>query len=217
MSTITNPAILFAKIYCLLGWNAVVVHRARHPMEGKTPEEFELLLRNIIYNDLQVEQFLRHKGWMDPKRTISFGASLGGVSNALLTGVLPYKGFVCVVSGGPIAEVMARMDDPSVTKWRQERIEELGYSGVEEFQQKYSQAIQTDTLMLANNKANVLTFSAMFDHIVRASTQKKLNRAFGWFKPSIWFPTGHATIALFFPVIVPIMVLWSWYTVHLKP
>jgi hypothetical protein len=209
-------ATLFAKLYCLLGWNAVIVHRAHHPMEGKTPEEFELLLRNIIYNDIQVEQFLRHKGLMDPKRTISFGASLGGVSNALLTAVLPYKGFVCVVSGGSIAEVMARMDDPGVAKWRQERIEQLGYSGVEEFRQKYAEAIQTDTLKLANKKANVLMFSGLFDRIVPASTQRQLSWAFGMFNPCVWFPAGHLTIFLFLPIMVPIMVLWSWYMVYLK-
>jgi hypothetical protein len=209
-------AVLFAKLFCLLGWNAVIVHRGRHPMEGKTPQEFETLLRKIIYNDIQVEQFLRHKGLMDPRRTISFGASLGGVSNALLTSVLPYKGFVCVVSGGPIAEVMARMDDPGVAKWRQERIRELGYSGVEEFQQKYAEAIQTDTLKLANKKANVMLFSGMFDRIVPASTQRKLSLAFGRFKPCFWFPTGHLTIFLFLPIIVPLMAAWSYYTVYLK-
>jgi len=209
-------ATLFAKLYCLLGWNAVIVHRGRHPMEGKTPEEFEILLRKIIYNDIQVEQFLRHKGLMDPRRTISFGASLGGVSNALLTAVLPYKGFVCVVSGGSIAEVMARMDDPGVAKWREERIQELGYSGVKEFQQKYSEAIQTDTLKLANKKANVMLFCGMFDSIVAASTQWQLSRAFGLLKPAIWFPAGHLSIFLFLPIMAPLMVLWSWYTVYLK-
>lgn len=207
---------LFARIYCLLGWNAVIVHRGRHPMEGKTPEEFEILLRKIIYNEQQVKQFLVHRELMKPERTISFGASLGGVSNALLTAVMPYKGFVCVVSGGSIGEVMTRMDDPGVARWREERIQQLGYSGLEEFQQKYIEAIQTDTLKLANKKANVLLFNGMFDRIVPASTQGQLSRAFGWFNPAIWLPAGHLTVFLFLPFMVPLMVLWSWYTVYLK-
>lgn len=209
-------ATLFARLYCRLGWNAAIVHRGRHPMEGRTPEEFEILLRKIIYNEQQVEQFLRHKGLMKPERTISFGASLGGVSNALLTAVMPYKGFVCVVSGGSIAEVMTRMDDPGVQKWREERIRQLGYSGLEEFQQKYAEAIQTDTLKLANKQANVLMFSGMFDRIVAASTQRQLSRAFGWVNPTVWFPAGHLTVFLFLPIMLPLMVLWSWYTVYLK-
>ncbi|MBD3670692.1 MAG: prolyl oligopeptidase family serine peptidase [Gammaproteobacteria bacterium] len=207
---------LFAKTYCHLGWNAVIVHRAQHPMEGRTPEEFEQLLRNIIYNDIQVEQYLTHKGLIQSERCISFGASLGGVSNALLTSVLPYKGFVCMVAGGPIAEVMARMDNPEVDEWRQARIRELGYSGVDEFEQRYLDVIETDSLRLANRRANVLMFNAMFDRIVRPKTQRKLSRAFGWRNPSFWFPAGHATIVLFLPVIIPLMWVWSLYTLHIK-
>lgn len=206
----------FAKAYCRIGWNAAVVHRAHHPMEGKNPEEFELLLQNLIYNDLQVEDFLRRKGLMDPRRAISFGASLGGVTNALLTNPLPYKGFVCVVSGGCIAEIMARSNDRDIGNWRAERIRELGYSGVEELEEKYRETIETDTLKLANRKANVLLFSALFDKVVPTRAQWQLYRAFGWDKPTFWFPSGHASIVLFVPLILPIMMLWTWYTVHLK-
>ena len=61
-----------------------------------------------------------------------------------------------------------------------------------------------------------MLFSGMFDKIVPASTQGKLSRAFGRFKPVFWFPAGHATIFLFLPIIIPLMLAWSWYTVYVK-
>ncbi len=207
---------LFIKTFCLLGWNGIIVHRAAHPLESNSLQEFEALLRNIVNNDVQVYQFLKHKRLLEEDKTISMGASLGGVSNALLPAFLPYKGFICIVSGGPIAELICRMEHTMAENWRKKMMEKLQLQSVQALQQAMEQVIKTDPIALARPQTNMLFFGALFDKVVVTATQRKLRRSYGR-KPVWWFPAGHAAIALFLPVILPIAVSWSLYTVGLKP
>lgn len=206
---------MFVKAFCLLGWNAVIVHRAAHPLESNNLEEFESLLQNIVNNDVQIFQFLQHHDLMQPETTISMGASLGGVSNALIATTIPYKGFFCIVSGGPIAEVICKMEHPMASAWRERIMQSMGLESVEQLQAEMEKVVRTCPVRLAKPKTPMLFFSAMFDKVVASATQKRLWKAYDG-KQNYRFPSSHAGIALFIPVIIPIAVAWSLGTIKRK-
>lgn len=207
---------LFVKTFCLLGWNGVIVHRTAHPLESNSVEEFEALMRNIVNNDLQVFQFLQHHNLLQAEKTISMGASLGGVSNALLPSVIPYKGFVCIVTGGPMPEMICKMKHAMASAWREKVMQKMGLETVAQLQEEMEKVVQTDPVLLANPRANTLFFSALFDKVVASSTQRRLRKVYKQSGPLNWFPCNHAGIALFLPVIIPATVAWSLLTLKRK-
>lgn len=205
---------LFVKTFCLLGWNGVIVHRTAHPLDSQNLDEFEALMANIVDNDVQVYQFLKHHNLMAPEKTISMGASLGGVSNALLPKIIPYKGFICIVSGGPMPELICKMEHPMATAWRERVMTNMGLESVAQLQVEMEKVVKTDPIRLARPGANMLFFSALFDKIVATSTQRKLRKVYKKRGPLHWYPCTHAGIALFLPVIIPIAVTWSLFTLR---
>lgn len=205
---------IFVKTFCLLGWNGVIVHRTAHPLDSQNLEEFEALMANIVDNDLQVFQFLQHHKLITAEKSISMGASLGGVSNALLPSIIPYKGFICIVSGGPMPDVICKMEHSMATAWRERVMKNMGIDSVTKLQEEMEKVVKTDPVLLAKPDANTLFISAMFDKVVASSTQKKLRKAYKKGGPLNWYPSNHAGIALFLPIIIPIAVAWSLFTIR---
>jgi len=206
---------IFAKFFTFFKWNAVIVHRARYPMDAPTTEGFELGVKNIVMNNVQAFQWMEEKGMIDRDKTVSIGASLGGITNAMLSAVLPIKGFICLVAGGSVPEVVRHSKLDQIKDWRLSVMDEKEWNKGT-FEQEYLKTMKTDPLLSVPHAdpKKVMLWIALFDDDVPTKYQFKLRRAFKKSPLTFFVPTGHITIALLLPIILPVMLIWSWWKVR---
>lgn len=198
---------LFAKI---CKWNSVIVHRANHP--DAIPSALEDGLKNIVMNNLQVLEFLESeegKKFVDFNRdkAACLGTSLGAITTALLTKFLPVKAFVMVMGGGDIPDLTMR----SVELKESMEMSVKKYNiNKQDLHLALRETIKTDPLFLADQGEKCLMLNTLFDRSVMTDNQKRLVSAFEN-KPRVWwFPAGHYTMFLFFPILF----VMSWWHIR---
>jgi Prolyl oligopeptidase family len=206
---------IFAKFFTFFKWNAVIIHRARYPMEETTTEGFDEGIRNIVMNNLQAFEWMESEGIIDRDKTISIGASLGGITNAMLSSVLPIKGFICLVAGGSVPEVVTESKLNQIKNWKESVLKRRNWNQ-ETFKKEYLKTMKTDPILSVqqSDPSKVMLWIALFDHDVPTKYQFKLRRAFNKHPLTFYTPTGHVTIVLLLPIILPIMLIWSWWKIR---
>jgi hypothetical protein len=116
----TNYPIAFINaIICVLfkRWNAFTVCTDNKGMfnDGDTPENFQLSLKNVVYNNLQTLKFIKTLSTTDTEHIYSIGVSLGALVMAGVYGIEDsYKKAVIILCGYPLEEIIATSDEGMV-------------------------------------------------------------------------------------------------------
>lgn len=194
-------------------WNAVVISRFKYPFEADSPEGFERKLIDIIKNNQQAYKYLVE--YFGHDNFFSVGTSMGAMVNASLIPYIPYKGFVCVMGGGPIVEVMLKSNMSRFDDWLERQMPEYG-ENEKEVKESYENVVVHDPVKNADTSKShkVFMISAFFDKAVPRSTQAKLNKALRkWFvfPFRVWFPVGHYSMLIMLPVA---MIMISTFLVY---
>jgi len=116
----TNYPIAFINaIICVLfkRWNAFTVCTDNKGMfnDGDTPENFQLSLKNVVYNNLQTLKFIKTLSTTDTEHIYSIGVSLGALVMSGVYGIEDsYKKAVIILCGYPLEEIIATSDEGMV-------------------------------------------------------------------------------------------------------
>lgn len=204
---------LFADFFThkIIGWNAVIQHRARYPFAYGSLEKIEDGMQNIIANSLQACQWLEHHKYIKPKRTISVGTSLGAISNALLTPQLPYAGFAHIMAGGNMPHILTKSEEGGVVKWRKKLLKETGMTR-KELRRELEGIIKTDPVSQAAmtpRNVKVRMFLSRFDKSIPYKDQRALLKAYNKTPVHTNIPSGHLSMALFIPYLLPEILRWG--------
>lgn len=192
------------------GWNAAIIHRANYPFEANTAQGFENRLRDAVAMDIQAYDWMMHFDLLNPKKTVSVGASMGGILNTALVGVIPYKAFISIAGGAPIIDVIMSSEMDDLQQWTREKMDALDLTR-EQLRSRYDDAVESDPTNLLKdvNGSNVLFVYAMFDKIVPSKYQKTLYKSFKK-RPSVWYiPGGHYVTGVISILMLPLMYIWS--------
>ena len=108
----TNYPIAFINaIVCVLfkRWNAFTVCTDNKGMfnDGDTPENFQLSLKNVVYNNLQTLRFIKTLPTTDTEHIYSIGVSLGALVMSGVYGIEDsYKKAVIILCGYPLVDII---------------------------------------------------------------------------------------------------------------
>lgn len=191
------------------GWNAVIQHRARRPIDYGSLGLIEPGLEKIIVNGCQTFDWLEHHGHIERNKTFCLGTSMGGISTALMAPYLPARGFVLVMAGGNMPDILMTSDEKKLVKWRNDTQQQLGIDA-QALRQRLDDIIQTDPLKLAPQAldTNIRMFISLFDKTVPTRNQKALRKAFPVKPETSWLPSGHLTLAFFLRYVEWQCVRW---------
>ncbi len=195
----------------LLGWTCIIQHRARYPFEYETLEEMEPGLQNIVRNGVQTLQWLEHRQIVtDRKRTFVMGASMGGITTAMLARCLPVAGFAIVVGGAGIADILCESTVDKIQRWRERTLKGLGID-LAVLHQRLLGIIKTDPLYLAPQcqEAKVYMSIATRDKGVPTATQKRLRDLWPHKPADNYYPSSHEKTLLWLPLILPRIGWWA--------
>lgn len=191
-------------------WNVVLIHRARVPMSYGTLEAIESGFFNTITNNLQVFEWLEFHNLINRAQTVCMGVSMGAITTAMLSGLLPVKGFICVMAGADIPDILSFSEEDGVVEWREPVLQQQGLTQ-KQLREKLKPIIKTDPLNLAPqaDPKKVLLFIALFDKAVPTSNQRLLRKKFVRSPKTRWMPTGHKSILFVFPYILSKARRWA--------
>lgn len=191
------------------GWNAVIQHRAKRPTDYGTLELIEPGFEKIIVNGCQTFDWLEHHGHIERDRAFCLGTSMGGISTALLAPYLPARGFILVMAGGNLPEILTRSDEKKLVRWRKDTLRQLGIDEAE-LRARLKAIIRTDPLRLAPEAGgkNIRMFISLFDRTVPTRYQKALRKAYPVKPETSWVPSGHLTLVFFLRWVERQCVKW---------
>lgn len=116
----TNYPIAFINaIICILfkRWNVYVVCTDNKGIfnDGDTPENFQLALKNVVYNNLQALKFIKAFPTTDIDHIYAIGVSLGALTMAGVYGIEDsYKKAVLILCGHPLSTIISESDEGMV-------------------------------------------------------------------------------------------------------
>jgi hypothetical protein len=205
----------------VLQMNAILVATDNKLMFQPTykPEDVCLELKNIIYNHIQIHDFIINSirfHYLDCSRFHHFGISLGAITATVVAGITQrYSTLTAVMSGASIADIMAHSQEKSVKEFFQQAMLNLGKTA-DELHTWLTQALQEiDTASVAStiDKHKVFLVLAMFDDTVPNNVLKskepktgfKLKELMGNPKTDL-YPTDHYIMIGMIPFWLPRMV-----------
>ena len=194
-------------------WNVVIVHRSAYPFESNDPESFNNKLKDIESAFQQVYDW--SVKYFEHNHFHFTGTSMGAIVGATLVPYIPFRSFICIMGGGSIPNVMLTSSMSRFTEWYERQVPKYGETR-EQVERNYMKHIDRDPVVNADDTHShkMLMFSCLFDRVVHTRTQSRLNRAFkkNFISPlRFWLPCGHYTIALFIPIIMPIVSIFLFY------
>ncbi len=113
-----------------------------------------------------------------------FGTSLGALTSSIALSIDPrLTTGVLIVGGGPVASILSQSKIKNAVDLKKRRMDQLHLKSKEDYQEKLQEAIQLDTVQLAqqSDPKKLWMFIATRDTIVPTSTQWNLWEA--WNKP----------------------------------
>lgn len=132
------------------GWNALIVCTNNKGLftDGDTPENFELSLKNVAYNNIQALQYIKTLPETDDDKIYALGVSLGALTMIAMAGIEDsIQAVVGILGGGPLAKVISVSTEGSVRKFFARLQENLNVDA-DQAQQALMVAIKTDTVRL---------------------------------------------------------------------
>lgn len=186
------------------GLHAAVVLRAETILDPAAPEaRIERVLRTAVVDRRRTVDWLQGLPEVDPARIGACGASLGGITTALLCAVEPrIRAGAVLLAGGDLPRVLVESDEPRIARWRAERGLDPAALGA-----RLAAEVESDPLLLAPavDARRLLVVQARFDAAVPAACQERLWEALG--RPERWvLPTGHRSAGVYLPWLVPLLV-----------
>jgi hypothetical protein len=83
--------------------------------DGDTPENFQLSLKNVVYNNLQALKFIKTLPTTDTEHIYSIGVSLGALVMSGVYGIEDsYKKAVIILCGYPLTDIITTSDEGMV-------------------------------------------------------------------------------------------------------
>lgn len=190
-------------------WNVAILHRGDYPFEANTPDGVNQALEAIFEQHKSLANWLERYYDLDPKKIISMGTSMGGIANAQSASQLPYAGYVSIVGGCDVLDIMSTSQMDTFKEWRARQKKNYGPNYYAIYKNVLTHDI-SDLHSDPDNSTNYLTVIALFDKIVPTKTQKRLKKLYNC--RAIYTPTGHKYTAIALMFLLPVLSVWSAYT-----
>lgn len=189
-------------------WNIAILHRGEYPYEANTPDGFNFRLKDVFKQHQGLADWIKSYFTIHHHRIISIGTSMGGIAHSGSAAHLPYAGYISIVAGSDILDIVSTSNKDEFKKWREKQREQYGENYYDEYKDSLTHDI-SNLVERGDADKNMLNVIALFDRIVPTKTQKRLKRLYN--AQAIYIPAGHKTTIMFFPILLPIMSVWSWW------
>jgi len=118
-ATVNYPIAFINAIACVLfkRWNAFTVCTDNKGMfnDGDSPENFQLALKNVAYNNIEAVKFVQTLSTTDNDHIYAIGVSLGALTMSAMLGIEDaYKKAVIILGGYPLDEIIATSSEGMV-------------------------------------------------------------------------------------------------------
>ncbi|WP_084069377.1 alpha/beta hydrolase family protein [Desulfocicer vacuolatum] len=197
-----NVAELFAGWFAKNGMAALIVHRHKAYKKIKEVDSMDTVLRQIVFDHMQVLDWIETRKELDLSNIGVFGVSMGGIKAALVSSLdRRIKASVFVLAGGDIPYILRHSTDKGVQKKRERYLQKNRLSE-EQFYIGLKKNITCDPLHYAHyiNAENSLMVLAVFDRVVPFSKGLQLREKMG--KPeTIYLLGGHYSSIIYVPYI----------------
>ncbi len=192
----------FAEYFAENGIAAVVVHRQKRYKGGRSLENLDLTLRQMVFDHRQAIDWIETREDLDASRIGVFGVSMGGIKSALISSLEDrIKASVVALAGGDIPYVLAYSTEKGIIKRRNAIMQSQDLSS-EELYELLRQQISCDPLNYAEylDANKVLMILARFDSVVPYAKGEELKERMGH-PETIYLLAGHYTSYLYIQYI----------------
>lgn len=124
-----------------------------------------------------------------------FGASLGGILGSVAYSVIPeISAATFLVNGGNVPHILATSDQGPVVKLKTARMQEQGFTNVEQYEHYLNENLEIDPLHFSKmiNNESLKLYLSKADKSVPSVDQMSFYNAFGQPKETKFFSIGHA-------------------------
>lgn len=209
-------AFLNAICCCLLKrWNAFTICTNNKGMfeDGTTPNNFELALKNVAYNNIEGLKFIKTLPTTDCDKIYAIGVSLGALTMSAVTGIEDsYKKTVVILGGYPLDEIIATTDEGMVTEFydrmkilygdlARERIAEA----IKNSNEVYKYIPKNTTFVIGMSKGDTSILPELQKKLIYLVEPKEvlLLPYYNWLAKLIpVFSNGHYQTLLFYPYLI---------------
>ncbi len=193
---------LFAAWFAKNGMAALIVHRHKAYKKIKEIDTMDAVLRQIVFDHMQVLDWVETRKELDVSNIGVFGVSMGGIKAALVSSLdRRIKVSVFVLAGGDIPYILSHSTDKGVRKRRERYLQKNGLSR-EQFYIGLKNNITCDPLHYAPyiDAENSLMVLALFDSVVPFSKGWQLREKIGT-PETIYLLGGHYSSIIYVPYI----------------
>ncbi len=193
---------LFAAYFAKKGMSALIVHRHKAYKKIKEIDTMDAVLRQIVFDHMQVLDWVETRKELDLSSIGVFGVSMGGIKAALVSSLdRRIKVSVFVLAGGDIPYILSHSTDKGIRKRRDQYLKKNGLSR-EQFYIELKKNITCDPLHYAHyiDAENSLMVLAFFDGVVPFCKGLQLKEKIG--NPeTICLLGGHYSSIVYVPYI----------------
>ena len=193
---------LFAAYFAKKGMAALIVHRHNAYKKIQNINTMDIVLRQIVFDHMQVLDWVETRKELDVSRIGVFGVSMGGIKAALVSSLdKRIKASVFALAGGDLPYILCHSTEKSIRKKRADYLRKKGISR-EEYYLKLKKNISCDPLNYAHyiDADNSLMVLALFDKVVPLSKGLQLRKKIG--NPeTIYLLAGHYSSIMYVPYI----------------
>lgn len=193
---------LFALYFASKGFSSIIVHRQKGYRMLDDLDRVDLILRQMVLDTRTVLDWIEAQPTLDATRIGSFGISMGGIKNALLTALdTRIKASVLGLAGGDLPYVLTYSNEPGVVRGRDAFCRKHGLAP-EQLYERLRNAIECDPLTYAEyaDARNVLLIRARFDKCMPPLATQRLREKMG--NPeTITVLAGHYSAIVYVPYI----------------
>lgn len=193
---------LFAAYFAKKGMAALIVHRHKAYKRIQEIDTMDAVLRQIVFDHMQVLDWVETRKELDISNIGVFGVSMGGIKAALVSSLdKRINVSVFVLAGGDIPYILSHSTTKGVRKRRQRYLQKNGISR-EQFYIGLKKNITCDPLHYAHyiDAENSLMVLALFDSVVPFCKGLQLKEKMG--NPeTIYLLGGHYSSIVYVPYI----------------
>jgi hypothetical protein len=193
---------LFAPYFAKKGFAAFIVHRQNRYRRFDDLEKIDPVLRQMVLDHRKVLDWLETRLELDANRIGSFGVSMGGIKNALLTSLDPrIKASVLGLAGGDLPHILAYSKEPGVVERRGKLLTKYNITQAQLFE-RLKTVIECDPLNYAeySDARRVLIIRALFDKCIPPHSTHSLRKEMG--NPRmVTVAAGHYSAIVYVPYI----------------
>lgn len=188
---------IFAKYFADNGYSAIIVHRQKRYRSIANLDQIDNILRQIVFNHMQVIDWIEMQENLDSNRIGVLGISMGSIKATLVSALdRRVKASVICLTGGNLAEIVATSNEKEIVRRRNEYLNVNNIS-IDEFQNLLQKKITCDPINYAEylDAESVLMVLGRFDSTIPYKNGRQLWLKMG--KPEIiTMLSGHYTAAL---------------------